>query len=229
MTSEPDYFIGNFPLILRRHPRAKNLKLRFEPKSCSALLTLPPGVSDRKALQFAKKHLDWIKEQYEKTPEAIPLSAGEIIPYRGRDVDIIHNPDRPATVQMKNGQLIVGGPLSGFETRLQNWLKKQARRALNQAVEDFKPALGQSPHKVMVRDTSSRWGSCSSRKTLSFSWRLIMADPEILHYVVAHEMAHLVEMNHGPAFWGLVEKLYPDWKISRRWLKTEGSRLMLIG
>ncbi|MBL4802746.1 MAG: M48 family metallopeptidase [Emcibacter sp.] len=229
MTSEPDYFIGNFPLILKRHPRAKHLKLRFEAKSCSAILTLPTGVSDRKAVQFAKQHLDWIQDQYDKSPEATPLGAGEVIPYRGKDTEIMHNPDLPATVQIKDGRLIVGGPLSGFETRLLNWLKKQARRALAKAVQEFEPTLGQRPHKIMIRDTSSRWGSCSSRRTLSFSWRLIMAHPDILQYVVAHEMAHLVEMNHSPAFWQVVEKLYPDWQTPRRWLKTEGSRLMLIG
>jgi hypothetical protein len=81
----------------------------------------------------------------------------------------------------------------------------------------------------MVRDTASRWGSCSTRKTLSFSWRLIMAPPDILQYVVAHEMAHLVEMNHSPAFWKNVEKMDPEWKKSRRWLKSEGNSLMLIG
>lgn len=229
MTSEADYYIGNFPLILRRHPRAKHLKLRFEARSGTALLTLPPGVSDRKAIQFAKKHHDWLRKQYEISPETTSLTHGETIPYQGKDLEIFHDPDITATVHIKNDRLIVGGPLSGFETRLENWLRKQARSALIEAVDRFELRLKSRPHKVVVRDTRSRWGSCSTRKTLSFSWRLIMAHPDILHYVVAHEMAHLVEMNHSPAFWRLVEKMYPDWKESRRWLKTEGSSLMLIG
>jgi len=224
-----EHFIGPFPLIIRRHPRAKNLKLRFDAKTSSALLTLPPQISERKALQFARKHLDWIRGQYEKSPDIIPLSAGEIIPLRGHKVEIIHAPDQSASIQKHGGRLIVGGPFSGFETRLQNWLKKQARLALNDAVTAYEPLLKHKPHKVVVRDTQSRWGSCSSRKTLSFSWRLIMAPPPILHYVVAHEMAHLVEMNHGPAFWKTVERLYPDWEKSRHWLKSEGHSLMLIG
>lgn len=224
-----DYFVGPFPLILRRHPRAKHLKLRFDPKTCSAILTLPAKISDRKALQFANKHQDWIREQYDKSPDITPLSAGEIIPLRGDDLEIIHAPHLSASIEQKDDRLIVGGPFPGFEVRLQNWLKKQARLALHEAVAIYEPHIRLKPHKIMVRDTKSRWGSCSSRKTLSFSWRLIMAPPHILHYVVAHEMAHLMEMNHGPDFWRIVEKLYPDWKEARRWLKAEGSRLMLIG
>ncbi|PCI33179.1 MAG: zinc metalloprotease [Alphaproteobacteria bacterium] len=190
---------------------------------------MPPGISDRKAIQFAQKHHDWIRDQYDKSPDSTPLHAGEKIPYLGRTVRILHAPDTAATIEVTEKSLIVGGPAEGFETRLENWLKKQARQALHDAVDTFTPLLGHKPHKVVVRDTTSRWGSCSSRKTLSFSWRLIMASPDILHYVVAHEMAHLVEMNHSPAFWKIVEKLYPDWKTCRRWLKSEGNGLMLIG
>lgn len=224
-----EYYVGDIPLVLRRHPRARNLKLRFEAKSGSALLTLPPGISPRKALQFAEKHHDWIRDQYDKSPPATPLRAGETIPYQGKDFKIIHAPDEAAHVQQSGDRLIVGGPKAGFETRLLNWLRKQARLALNEAVAHFAPQLNHHPHKVMVRDTKSRWGSCSTKKNLSFSWRLIMAPPDILHYVVAHEMAHLVEMNHSADFWKIVDQLDPDWRKSRRWLKSEGNELMLIG
>ncbi|PCI48698.1 MAG: hypothetical protein COB49_05630 [Alphaproteobacteria bacterium] len=227
--ADPDYYVGEFPLILRRHPRAKHLKLRFEAKSGAALLTLPPGIPDRKAVQFANRHHDWLKDQYEKSPKITALTAGNAIPFRGQTIRIIHAPDKAAAVHIKDGLLTVGGHHAAFEKRLQNWLKKQARQALTEAVENFKPLLGYGPHRIMVRDTTSRWGSCSSRKTLSFSWRLIMAPPDILNYVVIHEMAHLVEMNHGPAFWKIVERLCPDWKSCRRWLKSEGNALMLIG
>ncbi|PCJ32185.1 MAG: zinc metalloprotease [Alphaproteobacteria bacterium] len=224
-----EYYVGDIPLILRRHPRAKHLKLRFDVKSYSAILTLPPGVSDRKARQFANKHHDWICEQYDKSPVTVPLRAGEVIPYQGHPVKIISAPGKVAGVTLHEETLIVGGPESGFETRLQNWLKKQARLTLGAAVEKYVRPLGCRPHKIMIRDTKSRWGSCSSRKTLSFSWRLIMAPSPVLNYVVAHEMAHLVEMNHSPDFWTLVEKLYPNWSEARRWLKSEGQGLMLIG
>jgi len=224
-----DYYVGDFPLILRRHPRARHLKLRFEARSYSAVLTLPPGVSDRKALQFANKHHDWICDQYDKSPLTIPFIAGEVIPFQGHRVTIIHAPDKAAGVTLGENSIIIGGPEAGIETRLQNWLKKQARAALNAAVENYGQHLQRWPHQIMIRDTKSRWGSCSSRKTLSFSWRLIMAPQSILNYVVAHEMAHLIEMNHSPDFWKLVESLYPDWRKSRRWLKSEGQGLMMIG
>jgi len=224
-----EYYIGDFPLILRRHPRAKHLKLRFEARGYSAVLTLPPGISDRAALQFAHKHHDWICDQYDKSPDVIPLVVGATIPYCGQQMRICHAPDAVAGVMVQDRTLLIGGPKSGLETRLRNWLRKQARCALNDAVDDYAPRLGQRPHRIMIRDTKSRWGSCSSRKTLSFSWRLIMAPRPILRYVVAHEMAHLREMNHSPDFWRLVEKIYPDWRKSRRWLKSEGNGLMMIG
>lgn len=229
MNNDPDYYVGDFPLILKRHPRAKHLKLRYDAKSVSAILTLPSGISNRKAVQFANKHYDWLNDQYENSPETTPLTAGNIIPFRGQSVMIIHAPEKPAAVHLKDGKLIVGGPAVALEMRVQNWLKKQSRIALNEAVAKFGTLLGCRPRKIMVRDTTSRWGSCSSRKCLSFSWRLIMATPDILNYVVAHEMAHLVEMNHSPAFWKIVDSIYPDWKKSRNWLKSEGNALMLIG
>ena len=224
-----EYYVGDFPLILRRHARAKHLKLRYDARSDSAILTLPPGVSDRKALAFAEKNHDWICEQYDKSPDYIPLEHGEYIPFQGKSVLITHAPNEKATVTHIGDSLIVGGPLAGFDVRLQNWLKKQARIALHQAVDHFEPLLNNRPHRIVVGDTTSRWGSCSSRKTLSFSWRLILASPEILNYVVAHEMAHLEEMNHSPKFWAVVEKLCPDWKKHRRWLKSNGNSLMFIG
>lgn len=224
-----EYYVGDFPLILRRHPRARNLKLRFEAKSSSALLTLPHGVSDRKAIQFAQQNHGWIKDQYDKAPKAIPLQSGQIIPFQGKSVTILHEEGETAIIKHKGDHLIVGGPKAAFEKRLQNWLIKQARITFKEAVDNFAPLLQHRPHRIMVRDTKSRWGSCSSKKTLSFSWRLIMAPPEILHYVVAHEMAHLVEMNHSPAFWNVVGKLCPDWRKSRRWLKSKGNGLMIIG
>lgn len=229
MNNDPEYYIGDFPLKLRRHPRAKHLKLRFEARSGAALLTLPPGIPIRKALQFANRHHGWLCDQYAASPDITPLRAGETIPFQGRRVKIFHVPETAATIDFKDGMLKVGGPEAGFETRLQNWLEKQAGIALKNAVDICQPHLGVRPHTLTVRDTRSRWGSCSTRKNLSFSWRLIMAPPDILHYVVAHEMAHLVEMNHSPAFWKIVKKMSPDWKISRRWLKSEGNGLMLIG
>jgi len=223
------YTIGEIPLILKRHPRARSLKLRFDAQKGAALLTLPPGVAERKALQFAEKHHDWIKEQFDISPNAVRLTPGAVIPLRGEELQITHRPQSTPLIHQENNKLIIGGPESGFETRLQNWLRKQARHDILHGVDALAPLLGQKPHHVTIRDTKSRWGSCSSRKTLSFSWRLIMASPKILTYVVAHEMAHLVEMNHSPAFWVIVAKLDPNWKTSRRWLKSEGNRLMMIG
>lgn len=228
-----EHYVGDFPVILRRHPRARQLKLRFDAKSQSAQVTLPPDVSEKKALKFALKHEDWLQKQSDLTPKRIRFLPGETIPFRGIPHRILHDRDRPAsvqaTMQAMGRCLMVAGPGEGFEKRLENWLKKQARSSLLAAVDDFTPHVNPKPGRITIRDTKSRWGSCSSRKTLSFSWRLVMAPPEVLSYVVAHEIAHLAEMNHGPEFWKIVAELDPNWQASRRWLKSEGNRLMIMG
>jgi predicted metal-dependent hydrolase len=109
--------------------------------------------------------------------------------------------------------------------RLHDWLVEQARRQLSARVAVHAERLNLRPRRVTVRDQSSRWGSCSSSRILSFSWRLILAPPFVLDYVAAHEVAHLKEMNHGPRYWALVKKTYPRLEEARRWLHRHGAEL----
>lgn len=217
-----------FIIEIKRHSRAKRMKLRYDASSGNAVVTMPPRSSERAAKKFAEKNILWLEKQRRSSPLKKLLLPGEIIPFQGVDHLIIHDADKRAGVEIISGEIIVGGTIEGFSVRLENFLKKQARSAIEPMAHNMAHSINQNFRRIQIRDTKSRWGSCSSTGTLSFSWRLIMTPPEILEYVVAHEISHLKEMNHSRTFWKVVDQLVSDAKTSRKWLKGEGQQLMLI-
>ena len=220
--------IGGIPLIYKSHRRAKRMKLRFDAISGSGIVTVPTYTSKLEAFRFAGKHIGWLEEQKKASPEKILLMPGNVIQVLGTDRLVCHIPSNPAGVEIINDKIIVGGPIEGFGVRLENHLKKIAREYIEPLALELAQSADVSYKKIQVRDTKSRWGSCSSTGTLSFSWRLIMTPPDILKYVVAHEIAHITEMNHSKAFWNLVDQLVDNAKSARRWLRTDGQALMLV-
>jgi predicted metal-dependent hydrolase len=130
-------------------------------------------------------------------------------------------------VRLQGAVLEVPGAVDAMAGRLRGWLRAQARDRLAEASDRYAQKLGRRYDRITLRDTRSRWGSCTHDGGLMYSWRLIMAPPEVLDYVAAHEVAHLAEMNHSPAFWAVVERLYGDWRAPRRWLHQDGKRLHL--
>lgn len=217
------------PVIFRPHPRARKLKLRYDAARDAAIITLPPGTSEKTGLEFALRNRDWLITQKSSfNGHQDILSPGNYLSFLGHDHLILHRPDTSGRVSCEEGEIIVGGPAGGFEVRLLNWLKKQARQRLEQQVRDKASQLGVKYHKVRIGDPKTRWGSCSSRGTLSFSWRLIMTPASVFEYVVAHEVAHLKEMNHSPAFWREVDRLVDHSRNSRRWLRRHGPQLMAL-
>lgn len=220
--------IRGIPLIYKSHHRAKRMKLRFDATSGSGIVTVPAFCSKLEAFRFAGKHLDWLEEQKETSPAKVLLLPDNIIPVLGNELLIRHLASNPAGVKIGHDEIIVGGPIEGFAVRLENHLKKIARQRIEPLALELAQTAGVSFKRVQIKDTKSRWGSCSSTGTLSFSWRLIMTPPEILKYVVAHEVAHIREMNHSEAFWNVVDQLVENAKPARRWLRSEGQALMLI-
>jgi predicted metal-dependent hydrolase len=217
-----------FSLFFKRHRQAKRMKLRYDAVTDSAIVTMPLRSSEKEARKFAENNISWLQVQRQNSPVQQSLLPGFTIPYKGFDLSIIHKPDMAGRVTFTEDKIIVGGTIEGFSVRLGNHLKKQARRVIEPLAYDMAERTNKSFKRIQIRDTKSRWGSCSSSGNLSFSWRLIMAAPEILEYVVAHEVAHLSEMNHSADFWEVVALLVFNAKQSRKWLKTEGQKLMLI-
>lgn len=220
--------MNSFNIEYRRHKKSRTLKLRYDASNDIAIVTMPYRTSERAAKKFAEKHHSWLLAQRESAPTRLYLSPNEIIPFKGQNKKIIHIKDQAARVRVYEDEITVGGPLEGFSVRLENFLKKQARKSIEPLALEMAEAIQKNFKRIQIRDTKSRWGSCSSSGNLSFSWRLIMTPPDILRYVVAHEVSHLEEMNHSPAFWAVVDQLVDNAKISRKWLKNEGQSLMLV-
>ncbi len=219
-------------MTLRRKANARRYILRIDRSRRGIVVTLPARGSDRAAMEFAAAHAAWIRQQLAVSPEQIRFEDGGTFPLRGAIHVIRHRPDRRGTVWTSNDagpEVHVAGQAEHLPRRLTDWLKREARKDLLAATDHHAGAMGLKFSRIAVRDQSSRWGSCSSSGTLSYSWRLILAPAYVLDYVAAHEVAHLVEMNHGPRFWSLVEANCPRTAEARRWLKTNGRSLHRYG
>ncbi|HIJ37581.1 MAG TPA: M48 family metallopeptidase [Rhodospirillaceae bacterium] len=227
MNALPD--IAGIPLILRRSRKAKAVSLRLDPISGQALLVIPAHLPVKTALAFAQEKAQWLIERQAKLAPAISLKDGAILPFRGVDYRLSHQPEAKRGVWPGDGVIHVSGKAEHFTRRLTDWLKAQAKAQIEEEARALALILGVSLGRITVRDTKSRWGSCSRRGDLSFSWRLVLAPPFVLSYLVAHELAHRLEMNHGSAFWQLVNRLTPDAVRARHWLKGHGAGLHRIG
>jgi predicted metal-dependent hydrolase len=210
-------------LTLRRSGRAQRISLRVSGLDGKVTLTLPHGVPEREALAFAAEKQGWLRRQLDKRPEHQVIGIGEELPLQGVMHRIAPGTGRRITAQ--NGVLHVPGSETTLAPRLQAWLKAQARDRLAAASDHYADKLGRRYARLTLRDTRSRWGSCSSNGGLMYSWRLIMAPAPVLEYVAAHEVAHLAEMNHSSAFWATVDRLLPDYEPHRRWLRQHGASL----
>ncbi len=217
--------IGSPPIEvhLRRSTRARRYSLKVSNADGTVSLTLPNRASERAALSFAKRQEEWLRAALGKLPPLTAPVYGGTIPFEGRDV--VLQPGAGRLVRLEGQSLLVPGTPTALPAKLRGFLKVQARAKLVDASQIYADLLGRKLARVTLRDTRSRWGSCTEAGNLMFSWRLIMAPPEVLKYVAAHEVAHLVEMNHSADFWQQVEGLMPDYQTPRRWLKQNGTQL----
>ncbi len=217
-----------FPVEVRNNTRSKRLTLRLAPDGRGAKLTTPPHVSEHQLTEFLDKNSNWIAVRLARMPEPRELKDGQFILYQGIDHKITHL-DRRGIVEAKlvagEPTLLVPGEVAHMPRRIIDFLKRQARKKLDQAVVTHASALGVKPKSMRITDSKTRWGSCSATRTLSFSWRIIMAPPPVLNYLAAHEVAHLREMNHSAQFWNLVEEICPDMQEQKNWLRRNGSLL----
>ena len=237
-TSEPASitvaFDGEVYLVrVRRHRQARRYTLRINAASREVVLTMPPRGSVRQAREFAQKHGAWIAARLRRLPDGAPFIHGAVLPLRGVGHRIDHRRGARGIVWTEINTdeklLCVAGQAPHLPRRVHDYLKREAKRDLEAASRQAAQALGVEVRRVSVRDQSSRWGSCSSSGVLSFSWRLILAPPFVLDYLAAHEVAHLVEMNHSRRFWRLVERICPDMGRAKAWLDAHGADLHRYG
>lgn len=217
------------PVALRRNARARRLSLRLDPALGEVVVVAPPRVPPQVIADFVNRHAEWVRRRRAAMPVRTPFVPGAEVPILGVPHRIAHDPAAGRGVHRADGELRVGGPAEHLGTRLAAWLQAEARRQLLVRSRTMALTLGVTVAAVTVRDTRSRWGSCASSGRLSYSWRLLLAPEAVLDYVVAHEVAHLVEMNHSARFWAVVDRLHPDAGRCRAWLKAKGQDLHLYG
>ncbi|WP_417249623.1 M48 family metallopeptidase [Celeribacter sp.] len=216
---------GEAPIsvTLRRSKQARRLSLRVSRLDGRVTLTMPRSVREGEAIAFLREKEAWLRGHLGRTVVAQRPEIGGTIPFLGRDTEIVSGTGRAA--RLEEDRLVVPGDGEMIPARILAFLKLQARTRLQVASDHYAEALGVSFGKITLRDTRSRWGSCTSEGNLMYSWRLVMAPQEVLDYVAAHEVAHLLEMNHSAAYWANVAKVCPDYRRHRDWLRTDGHSL----
>ncbi|WP_170240668.1 M48 family metallopeptidase [Rhodoligotrophos appendicifer] len=221
------------PVTFRRNARARRIVLRVSPDRTGIVLTLPPRTSERLALDFASKQRSWIMQRLSDGAGSVAFAPGSIIPLRGEEHTIVHSTTGRDVVRIEvedgDHRLLVRGEPAHLPRRIGDWLKRQAKADIVSKSTHYAGRMGVTFKRITMRDQRSRWGSCSSDGNLSYSWRLILTPPFVLDYVAAHEVAHLLEMNHGDRFWSLVESHCPATPEARRWLKQHGPALHRYG
>ncbi|MEM6712166.1 MAG: SprT family zinc-dependent metalloprotease [Pseudomonadota bacterium] len=215
-------------LKVRRHAQARRMILRFDPRTGEGKLTVPPGTAASAAIAFLSQSAAWIDANAPELP-----SSGERYPQslslRGRLYRIVPTGKTRGYVEMIEGDVLeVPGAPHRVMPRLAQFLRKEAEAELTPLAVTLAAKIGKRPSALRFRDPRSQWGSCSSARVITLSWRVMMADDLARHYLVAHEVAHLAEMNHGPRFWQTVAQLDPNWKAGKRALKRVEKELLSI-
>lgn len=225
------------PYTIRRSSRAKNLRLQVCLDTCTLEVVAPGAfnLAGLKVILLEKK--EWILEKLEAAQRLAAArqanqAQGHSIFYRGRQYLVEARVESGSTgkVEVEEDRLLVVVP-PGLEGNvaavLERWLRQMARLLVNQRIRVMNEKCKLPFNRVFIKGQKTRWGSCSQQKNLNFNWRLVMAPLPVLDYIVAHELAHLVEMNHSKKFWDLVEQIYPNYKVQKAWLKKNGRLLTL--
>ncbi len=217
------------PLSVRRNRAARRISLRIDVPRRGAILTLPQRTGIGAGLDFVAEKALWLRNAYARLPAAAPFIPGGIIPYGGMPHRIEHRPTAKGGVWRETATIVVTGAVEHLPRRLTDWLKREALTALDARTRATAARIGKTVTRVSVRDTRSRWGSCARDGRVHFSWRLILAPDHVLDYVVAHEVAHLLYMSHGPRFRAALDRLTPHRREAEAWLRVHGSGLLLVG
>lgn len=220
---------GDLPLVVRVNPRARRMSLRLCAASRTVKLTLPPRVAKANALAFVEGHRGWIRAQAERRlPKPIPFEPGTLLPLGDGAIRLARGSGRIA--RRDGDTLLVPGDGPLYAGRVRRWLAAESQRVLEAETRAVAARIGRDVRDVRVGDFRSRWGSCAADGRIAYSWRLILAPTHVREAVVAHEVAHLVEANHGPRFWKTATALLgrPHGE-SRTWLRANGPLLLSYG
>jgi predicted metal-dependent hydrolase len=230
MTTEMRAIGGRLTAVtFRRSARARKISLRIDARAEGVLITLPARASHKAGLDLLAAHESWAAEKLAALPPPLRFCAGAVVPVNGVPHEIVHAPGARGGAWAEAGCLYVTGGEEFLPRRVTDFLKREARTRLTALVAHKAAAAAVKPAALRIKDTRSRWGSCAPDRTLAFSWRLICAPDYVQDYVVAHEVAHLRHMNHGPSFWALCADLSPHKAAASAWLGAQGLALLRMG
>lgn len=217
------------PVRWRRSTRARRVSLRIDARAGAVVVTLPPRAGRRAGMALLTTHAAWVMEKLAALSPHVALAPGSEVPLGGVPHVIRHAPEGPAEARLEPGAIVVGGDAEGLAARVGAFLRSEARRRIGVLSAGHAAMLGVKAKAIRLKDTRSRWGSCAPDGTLAFSWRLVMAPDWVLDYVVAHEVAHLRELNHSHRFWAHVARLTPHRDAAVEWLRANGPALLRVG
>ena len=216
-----------FPLEVKKSIKLKRLSVRIDGKKKQVVLNMPRFCSSKKAFAFISEHQEWIEAHLNALPQVKDFEDGEKIMLFGQEVLICHKSESLSAPKLENGVLYVGGDKRFLHRRVKDYIKKRAQEEFSQKSEVLAAKLGCKLIGVSIKDTKSRWGSCSSLNHINYNWRIALAPACVIDYLMAHEVSHLKHRNHSPAFWQCVKELYAGAAIGRSWLKAHGNELYL--
>lgn len=217
------------PLRWRRSGRARRIALRIDPLEGDIVITLPARASRRDGLAFLRSHEAWLADRLASLPSRLEFAPGMLVPVDAIPRLVVHVPEARGGVRILDREIVVSGEAAFVRRRVRDALCGRARETFTRVAFEKARMIGIRPSRIRIRDTISRWGSCAPDRTLMFCWRLVMAPPFVQDYVVAHEVAHLRHMDHGPAFWLLTEQLTDHRAGAALWLARNGPALLRIG
>ncbi len=212
----------------RRSARARRVSVRVDMRTGAVVVTLPPRTARHAGVTLLREHAGWLTERIEALPLAVGFAAGALVPIGDVAHRVEHVPGGRGGAWIDGGRIMVSGEAEFLGRRVADFLRAEARRRLTGLTATIARG-GLAPRRITIKDTRTRWGSCTATGTVMFNWRLVMAPHEVQHYVVAHELAHLTHMDHGPAFWRLVRSLTPHEAFAETWLRRHGPGLLRVG
>ena len=218
----------DFPLKVIKSPRAKRLTLRIDNKERIPVLSIPPRCTQKQAIAFVNLHQEWIIAGLNKLPKTEKFTSGQTINLFGKEIIIQHAPEKRWGARIEKGILYVSGESEFTHRRVKDFIKKEAQKKFYKQSQKLASKIGCVVNDVVIKDTKSRWGSCSSLNNINYCWRLALAPQYVIDYIIAHEVSHLAHQDHSYAFWECVENLCPNYEEGQNWLKEHGKELYIF-
>jgi len=214
------------PVEIKNNVRGKNICLRIDSHAGQVVLSLPHYVSIQEGINFLQSKSAWVQKSFKNFIPKQKFVPNLQINLLGVSYILLHNPQAREGVQIHDNHIYVSGELEHFSRRVGDFIKRKFLEYAFKIAHAKAQLLNVKVYRVNLKDQKTRWGSCTSEGNISLSWRLALAPLEVAEYVIAHEVCHLREMNHGVNFWNLIYEVYnSDIAAAKLWLK-ENAKLL---